>query len=296
MAASKLSASSYDDGCSASTTHSHVTQAVQLSHTNFKKRMRQEYMRISQEKKARMSITAMEELKKNRKYIEQSISKQEPVTKVTVQTPEPRADVDLPRSTTLTFLSANGRVATQKTALYCLASIPALQHYNSWCATQQNFLVEDETVLHNIPYMGEEVLEKDGGFIEELIKNYDGKVHDGTQEDGPCVDDDVLAELVDTMKSYHCNPPRGGSKGNTRTPEPPQLPVPPPPPSPLPQPPPSTPPTPPPSQCSSAEPPPEPLFSIIAGVVGDSPHRLAERYRRYISRRVTQQCLPNLDE
>lgn len=70
----------------------------------------------------------------------------------------------------------------------------------TWAPTEQNILVEDETELHSLPYIGDEY--KENSFIENLIESYDGRVH-GVRHRGECVlDDRLLIDLVNASLNY----------------------------------------------------------------------------------------------
>ncbi|KAM9307923.1 histone-lysine N-methyltransferase EZH2 isoform 4-T4 [Gastrophryne carolinensis] len=158
----------------------------------WRKRVKSEYMRLRQLKRFRRADEVKSMFNSNwQKILERTEIlnqewKQRRVQPVHLMTScSVSSDLDFPKQVIpLKMLNA-------------VASVPIMY---SWSPLQQNFMVEDETVLHNIPYMGDEVLDQDGTFIEELIKNYDGKVH-GDRECG-FINDEIFVELVNALTQY----------------------------------------------------------------------------------------------
>ena len=66
-----------------------------------------------------------------------------------------------------------------------------------WAPIQQNYLVADEQELHNIPYLGDEVIDNENNFIVDLLNNYNGKVHGDGETNN--FEDEPFFELVDNL-------------------------------------------------------------------------------------------------
>ncbi|VDN44873.1 unnamed protein product, partial [Dibothriocephalus latus] len=66
----------------------------------------------------------------------------------------------------------------------------------SWAPVQQNFSVEDETELANLPYIGDDQAQEDVSFLEELLNNYDGRLHGNFPFD---FDEELVVQLVEEV-------------------------------------------------------------------------------------------------
>uniref|UniRef100_A0A672HAC8 Histone-lysine N-methyltransferase EZH2 n=1 Tax=Salarias fasciatus TaxID=181472 RepID=A0A672HAC8_SALFA len=171
----------------------------------WKRRVKSEYMRLRQLKRFRRADEVKSMFNTNRqKIVERTdLLNQEWRTR-RIQPVHIMTSVSSLRGTReCTVDSGFSEFSRQVIPLKTLNAVASVPVMYSWSPLQQNFMVEDETVLHNIPYMGDEVLDQDGTFIEELIKNYDGKVH-GDRECG-FINDEIFVELVSALSQYSDN-------------------------------------------------------------------------------------------
>ncbi|KAG9474252.1 hypothetical protein GDO78_004521 [Eleutherodactylus coqui] len=153
----------------------------------WKKKVRLEYMRLQQLKRLQVNQSAGAEYVNNLGKIDKKTNLLNEEWKNLRLQPVQRTDP----SNTLPFLkqstveSSFPDFAVQTVCTRSLNTVALVPVMYSWSPLQQNFMVEDETILCNIPYMGDQAKEEDEMFLEELVSNYDGKVHGEEEVDVP---------------------------------------------------------------------------------------------------------------
>ena len=187
-----------------------------LSYNLYRKRVRQEFVKLQNISYSKKSAEVGAELEKNLKYVSDFLSEKER-EEVDLETPLIPVDCSALNYTHSAKLSVtnvrSGITEIQEVPLVIAPFVQSLPGCNTWVSTQQNILVEDEKELQNIPYVEEEEHDEDSSFIDELLKSYNNRVHDSCDgSEDKEIQDEILAELVEVMKSVKCNPQKSNQK------------------------------------------------------------------------------------
>uniref|UniRef100_A0A3P8WP27 [histone H3]-lysine(27) N-trimethyltransferase n=1 Tax=Cynoglossus semilaevis TaxID=244447 RepID=A0A3P8WP27_CYNSE len=183
------------------TRNNSASVASSRSLLEWRRRVKSEYMRLRQLKRLKKAEEVKTLFMSNREKIEQQTNLLNTEwAKLRIQsTPLSTSAGALTNKKTCTVEFGFPGFKAQAIAMRPLSTVAGIPFMYSWSPLQHNFMVEDETFLHNIPYMGDEVLEQDEAFLEELIDNYDG-VH-GDREGG-FISDEIFKELVEALTQY----------------------------------------------------------------------------------------------
>lgn len=163
----------------------------------WKKRVRCEYYRVMKLKKLQREELSKNAFIENRIIINMMPDRTVSSDQFTIQTPPHSSSMKkalIKVSDETGDLVKAGKVTS--IPIRIMFSVQPMPPMYSWAEVGQNFLAEDETVLHNIPYVPDEDLE----FIEELLDNYDNKLH--SDKDQPTLTDDVLVEVISGLLKY----------------------------------------------------------------------------------------------
>lgn len=166
----------------------------QLALDAWKKRVRCEYYRVMKLKKLQREELTKRGFLENRKIIKKSI--RQPVVNDFFSIDTPPHSSTMKKSIIKISDSSGDLTIDRSLPIRIMFNIQPMPIMFSWAEVGRNFLADDETVLHNIPYVPDEDL----NFIEELLDNYDNKVHSDKKR--PQISDDILVEVIDGLLRY----------------------------------------------------------------------------------------------
>jgi len=117
-----------------------------------------------------------------------------------------------------TFIESSSEMKSDIVTLPSLTKIPPVL---AWTSIPYNVHEDDGKFLTNIPFLGDEIIDKDKKFIDEMMNLYEGKVHglSETSTKKMHMNDDVFFDLVKSLleseKGEHRLFPDSFMHGNT---------------------------------------------------------------------------------